>query len=188
MKKLKAKEFIQSALIDEVGDMVQNHPYMSFIIMGIGIEFLGKCIDTSLNDWNKQRRSKRDFEDAIKNIPSLKKYQTYLSSHTLYGSFRCGLAHTVSPKVKITLSSKDELEHLVKHNGGKLNLKVEDFYIDFKNACKHVINRTYPSGNKMNDDFLYVPGDSFNAGTDIEGGMTGSIEPPTKPSTGSTIT
>jgi hypothetical protein len=49
MTTLKLKDFIKSVLIDELGAMIDQHPYISFIMMGIGIEFLGKCINTTLN-------------------------------------------------------------------------------------------------------------------------------------------
>lgn len=176
MTRLNVKNFIQSVLIDEIESMLDEHPYISFIVMGIGIEFLGKCIDRQLTDWNTPGRSKRDFKNAIKTIHSLQKYTQSLTTYDLYGSFRCGLAHTISPKFKITLSSKNELAHMVEHNGS-LNLKVEDFYKDFKEACEFVINDNYPEGDKMNSDFLEVPGDSFNIGTNVETGMTSSFDP-----------
>ena len=153
MTRIKPPEFIKSVLIDEIGSMIEGHPYISFIVMGIGIEYLGKCIDKSLSDWNVSGRSARDFKKAIKTIPSLKKYEPYLSSHDLYGSFRCGLAHAVSTKMSITLSSKNEQGHLIETNG-RLNLKVEDFYTDFKTACEFVKNDNYPVNNKMNRDLL----------------------------------
>jgi len=161
MTRIKANDFIQIVLIKEIGELSDSHPYISFILMGIGIEFLGKCIDSSLTEWNSGS-SKPVFENAIKTIPSLKKYETYLTSHQMYSSFRCGLAHAVSPKVQITLSSKQQMAHLVETNG-RLNLKVEDFYNDFKEACNYVIIQTYPSGDKMNEDFLELPGMTFNA-------------------------
>jgi hypothetical protein len=162
MAKQKPKDFIQDVLIDEIATLIEPHPYISFILMGIGIEFLGKCIDLTLNDWNVSSRSKRDFESAIKTIPSLKTYEPYLIPYDMYSSFRCGLAHAVSPKFKITLSSKDEMEHL-KEQDSRLNLKVEDFYQDFKDACNYVISQTYPVGNKMNNDFLETPDDVFSS-------------------------
>ena len=161
MTRIKPKDFIQTVLIKEIGELSDSHPYISFILMGIGIEFLGKCIDSSLTEWNSGS-SKPVFENAIKTIPSLKKYETYLTSHQMYSSFRCGLAHAVSPKVQITLSSKQQMAHLVETNG-RLNLKVEDFYNDFKEACNYVIIQAYPRGDKMNKDFLEVPGTTFNA-------------------------
>jgi len=176
MTRLKPTDFIQSVLIDELGSMIEKHPYISFIVMGIGIEFLGKCIDRSLNDWNVSGRSSSDFKNAIKTITSLNKYEPYLTTHDLYGSFRCGLAHAVSPKASITLSSKNEQGHLIETNG-RLNLKVEDFYNDFKVACEYVKNDNYPDGDKMKRDFLEVPGFGFNEGTNIETGITSSIAP-----------
>jgi len=176
MTTLKPKDFIKSVLIDELGTLIEKHPYISFIMMGIGIEFLGKCIEGSLNDWNLSGRSGLDFKDAINTIPSLQKYAPYLTTHDLYGSFRCGLAHAVSPKYKITLSSKDEMGHLIEESG-RINLKVEDFYSDFKLACEHVIDNTYPTGDKMNRDFLQVPGISFNSGTNSPTGTTNNNGP-----------
>ena len=66
MARLKPKDFIQTVLINEFGELSITHPYISFILMGIGIEFLGKCIDPNLSDWNISGRSKKDFENAIK--------------------------------------------------------------------------------------------------------------------------
>lgn len=176
MKILKPKDFIKKVLIDEVGGMIDRHPYISFIIMGIGIEFLGKCSDTELRHWNVKGRSPQDFENAIRTIPSLQKYQTYLTTYDLYSSFRCGLAHAVAPKYRITLSSKEELGHLNEHDG-RLNLKVEEFYADFKLACEHIINENYPPGDKMNEGFLQVPGDGLKSGTNIPTGITSSFQP-----------
>lgn len=156
MSILKPKDFIHSVLINEIGSLIDPHPYISFILMGIGIEFLGKCTDTNLKEWDVSGRSKRDFENAISTIPSLLKYQPYLSTYDMYNSFRCGLAHSVIPKQKITLSSKYEMEHLMQKNG-RLNLKVEDFYADFKIACEYVINQTYSQTDKMSGGFLEVP-------------------------------
>lgn len=174
MTTLKSKDFIKSVLIDELGGMINGHPYISFVIMGIGIEFLGKCLATTRNEWNEGGHSETDFENAIKNFPSLKKYESYLKSHKLYSSFRCGLVHAISPKVQVTLSSKGELGHLIEQ-GGRINLKVEEFYDDFKQACEYVINMKFAPGDKMNSDFLQVPGKAFNSGTMIQTGMTSSL-------------
>jgi hypothetical protein len=176
MTRLKPNDFIQTVLINEIGELVDSHPYISFILMGIGIEFMGKCIDTSLTDWNVSGRSKHDFENAITTIPSLNKYEPYLTSHQMYSSFRCGLAHAVAPKTQITLSSKEEMEHLIDNNG-RLNLKVEDFYQDFKDACNYVMTQTYPTWDKMNANFLEVPGTTINTDTTTTSGMTSSLQP-----------
>lgn len=182
MMTLKPKDFIKSVLIDEVGSMINIYPYISFIIMGIGIEFLGKCLATTRSDWNEKGHSGPDFKNAISTIPSLQKYKPYLKTHNLYSSFRCGLAHAISPKLQITLSSKGELGHMIEHSG-RLNLKVEDLYSDFKQACEYIIHMTFASEDKMSGDFLQVPGRTFNTGTEISTGMTSSY----CPSTGSTL-
>jgi hypothetical protein len=149
--------------------MIDPHPYLSFIVMATGIEFLGKCIKTDLDEWNPRGiRSSTSFEDAVKNIPSLQRYAPLLTSHNLFDSLRCGLAHSIAPKIKITLSSKKELAHMVGING-RTNLKVEDFYNDFKSACEYVIDTDFPTNNKMNQDFLIVP-DSQTSGTDAASG------------------
>lgn len=174
MADMDPKHFIKTVLIDELGQLIPTHPYISFVMMGIGIEFLGKCLDSAHSDWNVPGRSAANFKEAILTIPSLQRYRTYLHSHKLYSSFRCGLAHAVSPKLQVTLSSKKEMGHLVQH-GSSVNLKAEDFYADFRAACEHVISINFPPGDKMNRTFLQVPGTTFNAGTDIENGRTSSL-------------
>lgn len=157
MATIDPKHFINTVLVNELGQLIPTHPYISFVMMGIGIEFLGKCLDTAHSDWNEPRMSGQNFEQALKYIPSLNKYAPYHVSHNLYSSFRCGLAHAVSPKLQVTLSSKDEMPHLFEH-GNSVNLKVENLYGDFKAACNYVISLPFPPGDKMNDPFLEVSG------------------------------
>jgi hypothetical protein len=175
MATLKPRDFIKTVFIDEVNAIINNHPYIAFMVMGVGIEFLGKSIDKSLTNWDTAHRSRKDFNDAIKNIPSLQKYEPFIDSHDIYSSLRCGLLHSAVPGHSITLSSKTEAAHLLQDNG-RLNLKVEDFYADFKLACEHVIADAYPTDNKMEKPFIQVPGDNFNAGTNIATGSTQSIQ------------
>lgn len=168
------KKFIQDVFIDELGQLIEKHPYISFMVMGIGLEFLGKCIDKDLTEWNKTGRSAKDFNDSLRKIPSLKKYEPFIEKYDIYSAFRCGLLHAAVPKQAVTLSSKNERAHLVESNN-RLNLKVEDFYADFKSACEYVISENFESNNKMELPLLAVPGFEFNSGTDIESGATHSI-------------
>ncbi len=46
---LNAKEFIRTVYIDELTRMVSDFPYHSFLVIGVGLELLGKCIDSKLN-------------------------------------------------------------------------------------------------------------------------------------------
>ncbi|MFM9948861.1 MAG: hypothetical protein ACKV1O_13060 [Saprospiraceae bacterium] len=157
MASLTTKEFIQIVYIDQLGQIVPSFPYHSFLIIGVGIELLGKCTDESLKSWDTPGKSKHYFEKAIKDINNLASYRSYLTSHSLYTAFRCGLAHSSKPDFEVTLSSKNELGHLIERNG-RINLKIEDFYSDFSNACLEVMTNPYPPTDKMNQPFLSVPG------------------------------
>jgi hypothetical protein len=158
MKTLLPKEFIKQVFINEVADLVENHPYLAFMIMGIGIELLGKSISSEHSDWDVEGKSRSSFEKAVKTLSSLKKYEPYLDKkgHDLYGSLRCGLAHSAKPKYGITLSSKNEAANLFEY-GGRVNLRCEDFYSDFKAACEEVISMNFTGNDKMNNGFLTIP-------------------------------
>lgn len=161
MTTMTPKEFIKNVLIDEVKEIHLNHPYISFAIMAIGIEFLGKALN-SYDDWNKSGRSKQDFELAINQLDSLKVYRPLLTSHKLWDSLRNGFAHSFVPKGTLSLSSKAETGHLVNISSSQINLKCEDFYNDFKNACLEVISLQTFSSNKMDRPLLAVPSNNAN--------------------------
>ncbi len=154
------KEFIQQVFINELDKIKSTNPYISFAIMAIGIEFLGKCLDYDAKHWNVPRKSKDNFEYAINRLDSLSAYRPFLTSHKLWDSLRNGFAHSFVPKYPLTLSSKDETAHLVLHgnNNNRLNLKCEDFYNDFKKACIKVVNMEFSDpDDKMNKQLLSVP-------------------------------
>jgi|ERR1700757_271936 len=157
------KDFIQNVLIGEIAVLSETNPYITFALMAIGIEFLGKCLDTNEHDWNKGK-SKVNFEKAINTLDSLEKYRKYLPSNQygLWDSLRNGFAHSFVPKKQLGLSSKGEAEHVLEYtqnNIRKLNLKCEDLYIDFKGACIEVIGMNFASDNKMMKPLLSVPED-----------------------------
>lgn len=173
---LMPKEFIETVLIKEIGEIHKKHPYISFAIMTIGIEFLGKGIN-SLDKWNISGRSKIDFELSINKLTNFDRYKPLLTSHNLWDSLRNGFAHSFVPKKTISLSSKDETAHLENISSTQINLRCEDLYIDFANACKEVINMTFPTTDKMNEPLLSIP--------DISNGL--DIDELNKPNTGTTI-
>jgi hypothetical protein len=179
MRTLSPKDFIQQVFINEVGDLVDKHPYIAFMIMGIGIEFLGKCLENSDIDWNVTGKSAASFNKAVKSLASLKKYEPYLAknSYYIYSSLRCGLAHAAKPKHQITLSSKNEMSHLTIW-GDRLNLRCEDFYLDFKLACEEVISKTFPTSDKMNYGFLKIPNLQMNVDGNSSMAVTESITRP----------
>ncbi|MGN6494322.1 MAG: hypothetical protein ACTHLE_20185 [Agriterribacter sp.] len=155
MSKLTTKEFIKTLFIKDLSDVVASKPYISFMVMAVGIEFLGKCVNQNTKHWNVKNNSTADFERAIKSIPSLQKYGRFLRKYRLYTTFRCGLLHSAAPHFSITLSSKNEAPHL-QEKSGKLNLKAEDFYDDFRAACEYVIEKKFPVTDKAELVFLHV--------------------------------
>jgi len=151
------KEFIKQVFVDELGQIKDSHAYISFAIMAIGIEFLGKCLDDKATDWNVSGKSKRNFNGAINKLKALSRYRPYLKKYELWNSLRNGFAHSFVPKYPVSLSSKNEAPHLLLYGNG-LNLKCEDFYEDFKNACLEVIDMEFPDkNNKINKEILFVP-------------------------------
>jgi len=156
MATLTPKEFIQKVLINETGEIHEKYAYISFAVMAIGIEFLGKCINR-YEDWNEPSRSKKDFELAINNLDSFIRYRPLLTSNDLWTSLRNGFLHSFVPKDKISLSSKDEAAHLVQISANQINLRCEDFYIDFKGACEQVLEKTDFLSSKMDRPLLRVP-------------------------------
>lgn len=64
-KFLYPKEFIANVLINEIGDILQHHHFLSFILICSGIEFLGKCWDDKLKELDIGRKNNVYFENAI---------------------------------------------------------------------------------------------------------------------------
>jgi uncharacterized protein involved in outer membrane biogenesis len=164
MKEIKPKEFIEQVLINEVGEIYENHPYIAFAIISIGIEFLGKCLNNK-EDWNFKGRSKTDFEFAINTLNSFSKYRNL--NYNLQDSLRNGFLHSFTPKENITLSSKNQQSHLTVDLDDKLNLNCENFYLDFKNGCKEIISMNHFNSNKMDLPLIYIP--SLNSEISITG-------------------
>jgi len=156
-EKMSPKKFIKQTLIKEIGVIVEEgHDYIGFILIAIGIEFLGKCNDCKLKTWHS---SKSDhFIKGIKLMP--KNYHCY--GKKLKNLLRNGMAHSFAPKPKLGLpklglsSKKWGLSNL-EEKDGQLILVIEDFYNDFKKACKKVLEEEYPKEDKMNKNFLDIP-------------------------------
>jgi len=153
------KEFMNQVFVNELDRIKDHNPYIAFAIVATGIEFLGKCLDTSANHWNVSGKSRTDFEYAINNLAALIPYRPFLTSHKMWDSLRNGFAHSFVPKYPLTLSSKNEMPNVTLHsNNERLNLRCEDFCNDFKKACIEVMNMEFPNGDdKMNKQLLSVP-------------------------------
>jgi len=157
-----AKEFIKRVLIKEIGEVVKSHPWLGFVLISSGIEFLGKCIDTkNPTDWNKPGQSGPNFRDAINSLDAFSKYRDLLKRKDidLYAELRCGLVHSFAPNSKgaIIGLSHGNKELPSKIDGtGNINFNADELYEDFKLACEFVIGQTYPNPNKMNEAKVFI--------------------------------
>jgi hypothetical protein len=137
------KTFIEKVLIQELFQVIKKSPWLGFVSISSGIEFLGKCISDSSN-WDSGG-SKDQFNNAIRQLEGLNKY-TFLLDRTdfnLYNELRCGLIHSMAPKNKISLSSgKDEDDNL-DESRGRVNFNVDVLFDDFKQACEDVIKKNH---------------------------------------------
>ena len=156
---MKPKDFIQKVLIEEIGEIHQKHTYISFAMIAIGIEFLGKCLNNSV-DWNEYRKNGLDFKLAIDTLKSFKEFKERTKNFDIYSNLRNGFAHSFKPKGRLILSSGNGSEHLKVFEPRNINeqskivLKCEDFYINFKNACLEVISMNNFNNDRMDKYFL----------------------------------
>lgn len=117
-------EFYQKHLIDELQDIVCNHPFHAFVIMGATIEIFGRLInpERSLSDHDKTHD---DFDYAIKEIKAFEDYKA--TSLDIYSSLRCSLVHQMLPGGTICLTKNVD-------NPSKGQFGAEQMYDRIKNA------------------------------------------------------
>ena len=118
---------------DDLERLVQNQPYMSFVIMSSLIEFIGKCYKRRL-DFQTQYKSKEDYFDVINNLESLKKYREFNKEgqvNELYTLLRCGMLHALLPKEDMHLAPGS-------NDFNKKIIGASELYSDIKNAWVEV--------------------------------------------------
>ena len=166
-KKMFPNEFIKDVLIKELGSMLpkenfSGYPYELFILISIGIEFLGACEDIHSWDEEKIGLNKKRFYGGLKLFPV--KYYRY--KEFLYKKLRCGMAHIFAPMVGLGLGEdKNNTLHLLgyvnENNEMMLDLNIQEFYNDFKSSCEKVIYKInkneYNTDNKIYEPFLSMP-------------------------------
>lgn len=152
------KDFIRTVLIDQLGQVTKISAWLGFVLLGNGIEFLGKCIDSTAKDWDKKGASSENFNDAINRLQALKKYKPLINradGFNLYHELRCGLTHGMAPKSKISLSSADEAKNLTEFRG-TVNFHIDELFDDFKGACEELINMEFPAEDKMSKPRIFI--------------------------------
>lgn len=128
MENVTVENFIEDYLIKQIGEVKACHPYFAFALIAIGIEFLGKC-QNSYTDWNyyKHSQPEKDFNLGL-SIPPLNKY----SNMGLFQNLRNGMAHSFLTKGKLLLSNT--------HNSESNCLDLDEFYANFAEACRKVLD------------------------------------------------
>ena len=167
------RDFIETTFLGQYKKIIytDKYYYIGFALVCIGIEFVGKCLDTTEQDWQKSGHSQEHFNDAIEH--TMPRYKPH--SKLLFAELRCGFAHGLLPGPQLGLTHRDEsvkygTTHLSEHHGA-VTVVIENFYDDFETACRDVLHRQFPQNDKMNNPLLYIPGDSvagsgmFNAKT-----------------------
>lgn len=146
------KDFIQNVLINEIGQIVTNHPFLSFTLICVGIELLGMCMNGKPK-WGSSGKYGKDFKAGIDLMPD--KYQNI--KQKLYDDLRNGMAHYLSPKSFILGEYKNVNisydDHLKTHQN---IIIVDHLYEDFVIACEKVLEKEFSENDKVNKDFLYV--------------------------------
>lgn len=153
---MKPKEFIGQVLINEIEVIVTSNIYLSFSLICIGIEFLGKCLDCE-HGWNfyKSGLPEEQFNNALNKLFD-KEYSN--KELNLVSNLRNGFCHAFLPKKNIILISKKDanilnLKHLENINN-QFILIAENLFEDFKKACTIIVNKSFNKQDKMNDEFL----------------------------------
>ncbi len=119
-------------------------PISKFILIAVGIEFLGACIDKQ--HMNSTARSEKRFNLAIQKLFP-KKYHHFTkmdSVPNLYKDFRCPILHQFKSGNAVSLYSKTDIgfenfRHLEYNSVGSLNISCEDIYQDLTQAALSLI-------------------------------------------------
>ena len=134
-KNVSVKDFIDEYLINEIGEIKEKYPYHAFLLMAVGIEFLGRYL--SGYSWEQKGVSETAFNNAILELFPKGKYDNF----DLFHNLRCGLAHSLLMQGNLTLSDKK--------SEGSINC--DEFYDDFVEACNKIIEMP-PSNNRKSLD------------------------------------
>lgn len=139
LKNVSIKDFINKYLIDRIGKIKEDNPYFAFLLMAVGIEFLGRYLDGC--SWEQKGVSETAFNGAILELFPEGKYDKF----DLFHNLRCGLAHSLLMQGNLTLSDK-------KSEG---SISCDEFYDDFVKACNKILTMP-PSDRKSLDEKFFT--------------------------------
>lgn len=140
-------------ILNGMEDIVNNHPYHAFVLNAIFIEVLGKCL--SSKDWQQGGDSTTDFTNALKEYPSLQKYQSVSDSYSI---LRCGMAHALllKPGVVLVPDENDLFNGII---------GCKDLYQDICQAWEDLKSGQVTSQKDLDADVMPVTGEA--SGTTI---------------------
>lgn len=142
IRKLTVSEFIAEELDLKIGKLINEYPFLSFSLICMGIEFLGKCMDDEHTFECKDKGiSKTQFNNCLKKY--MVRYVEFIGKKNfdLYSNLRCGFAHKFRHGKKFSLAPITSTDkHLSILSDGKMVIRIDEFYNDFSSACKSVIN------------------------------------------------
>lgn len=145
-------DYIEKYLIKEIGEIVDAHQELSWVLMMAGIELLGRCVKENVTDDNNNEEYFREGLRLFK--PEYQKYNTDKKNpYDLYKKLRCGFSHLTFPKDAIAISERGSGSENLSFVYGKLVVVAEDFYEDFKEACTKVVEM-FKAGT-IKPDFHY---------------------------------
>jgi len=174
-------DFIQTVLIENIGHLVNsgNH-YLGFGTQTQALELIGAIIEDETverlqpnnpnSEFETQRKSRRRFHKAVslftnpkylQYCPEFKTDANYNADYDLYENLRCGYAHQMRPRRKVSVTTEPEsiedgTSHLeIDPLSDHLIIVSEILYRDLKEVCEKVlaminnglINHTKPYGN-----------------------------------------
>lgn len=144
-KNSKLIEQIRKVILDDYSVVMHSTGTTigKFILIAVGIEFLGACLDRQ--HLKTTARGEKRFNLAlIKLFPKKYHHFTKLSSvPNLYNDFRCPILHQLKAENSLILFSREdagENRHLTYNQKGSLILVAEDFYHDLTGAASAMIN------------------------------------------------
>ena len=137
-------------VIKDLKVIVNNRPFHAFALLAITIEVLGKCLNSN-PDWHHFEPKGADFNNALLNYESLKKY-TELSGH-LYKSLRCGMVHALMPTREIRLIPD-------RNDFSKNTVGCKELYEDIVTAWNAIKEGEIMPSKDMSEKLIEVQGQS----------------------------
>jgi hypothetical protein len=134
------REFITEVFLNEYKRLVTaGFHYISFALVALGIEYLGACLDPY--DFGEKHLSEARFTNAMQTLFAQEYHQ---HRRALYEDLRSGFAHQFRPGLRFSLTHREESKREHTQHLGPFDkttvLVAEDFYADFEEACRKVIN------------------------------------------------